>query len=170
MNFASSTSYPSCDTIELFSKRSLPGGPKFQKGGFRLEHAFYKALPSEISENIKLNVTYRSDSGSIVAEYDMLYINEITRQIISFEIKGVNAKTLCDRRRRSAIIRQGIKQKQILLSVYPDYYVTCIYCFVTGKSTDSIDPEFIREILSCDINVATGDTPQQCAHAALELF
>ncbi len=167
----------------------LPGGKKYQKDGVRLENAFYNGLPKRIKSSISTNVKPRSSNGNVIVEFDMIYQSDSSKRIISFEIKGVNPKTINNLDRQKKLIAQCIRQKKYLEENFSNYKVDCVYCFVTGKVKNEIveksegnsewvsvtitkqkpilDPEFVKKIKSNGISVAIGETPQQCAKNAL---
>ena len=167
----------------------LPGGPRYQKDGHRLEKALFNSLPQSIKNKICVNVKPLNSDGNIIVEFDMIYQSESTKGIISFEIKGVNKHTIDNLERQNKLIKQGLRQRQYLLDNYGDYSVENVYCFVTGKQKKSessidtitnnnseyetdteqtfLDPVFIKRLISNGFKVAIGETPQQCAKRAL---
>jgi hypothetical protein len=179
----------------LNSKWKLPGGKKYQRDGLRLENAFYNGLSKRIKNFISVNVKPKHPNGNIIIEFDMIYKSESSKRIISFEIKGVNPFTINNFDRQKKLIAQGVRQKNYLKDNYPDYKVDVIFCFVVGKNKKNIiitndnnasntewkavynsrskyvlDPEFIKNIKYNDINVAIGETPQECAVKSLKIL
>ena len=172
----------------------LQMGKKPQKGGDRLEKAFYNSLPKNIKNSISVNYKPRYPNGNVIVEFDMIYRSDSSKIIISFEIKGVNKYTIDNRERQNKLISQGLRQKKYLSDTFSDYKVETIYCFVTGqnKSSDSdekiskettewksvnisntkkkLDNEFIKRIKQNNINVAIGETPLQCAKKAIHMM
>jgi hypothetical protein len=169
----------------------LPGGKRYQKDGVRLENAFYKGLPKKFQHCVTVNVKPKLPNGNVVVEFDMIYQSDSSKRIASFEVKGVNPRTINNLERQKKLIEQGLRQKTYLENNYPDYKIDCIYCFVTGKIKDKIeepisesewrtvtitknksvlDNEFIKKIRANGISVAIGETPQQCAKNALTIL
>ena len=151
---------------------SLVLGRSIQKGGKRLEQAVYNALPENIKLKTQLNVRHTDEFNNYIIEFDMLYINPKKKSVISFEIKGVNEKTINDRDRQQKLIDQCLKQKEYLQQYYLNYTIKTILCFVTGyTNNDVIDERFIAIIRGNGIYVCTGKTPHRLANNALtELF
>lgn len=166
----------------------LPGGKRYQKDGCRLEKAFYKTLPSIIKKNVLINVKPLHSNGNAIIEFDMIYMSDSSKRIISFEIKGVNKYTTNDTKRQTKLLEQGLRQKKYLIKNYADYNIDIIYCFVTGKtkeiekkkisngewktvttldSTKSLDIKFVKNLKNNGIKVAIGESPSHCVKKAL---
>lgn len=172
---------------ENSKNNKLPGGKRYQKDGYRLEKAFYNNLPTTIKKHISVNIKPRYPNGKVIVEFDMIYKSEITKKIISFEIKGVNKNTTDDLERQNKLISQALRQKKYLMENFSDYSIETIYCFITGVNKDNeemnqgdewkkvksyeikkpLDRDFIKKIKQNNITVAIGETPQHCAKKAL---
>jgi hypothetical protein len=146
----------------------LPGGKCYQKGGYRLEQAIYKCLPLNIKKHIKLNIRPLNDLGDIIVEYDMIYCN--SDEIISFEVKGLNKKTLNCPDRQNKIINQAIRQKKFLTETFAhtDIDIVVVFCFVTGNNQTPIDDDFLNCLRNIGVIVSVGPTPKDSMTNALQ--
>jgi hypothetical protein len=175
----------------LYDNLKLPGGRRYQKDGNRLEKAFFNILPKTIKKDVRVNVKPLYLNGNAIIEFDMIYMSDSSKRIISFEIKGVNKYTTDDYNRQTKLLSQGLRQKKYLIENYNDYNINIIYCFVIGKTnknnkntkktlsdsewksvlpvdiTKSLDINFIKKLKNNGINVAIGETPQHCVNKAL---
>ena len=151
--------------IKMFARvledniEQLPGGRCYQKGGARLERATYECLPHDIKQNIKTNFKPQKVNGDVIVEYDMIYCKN--KELISFEVKGLNYKTSKCPDRQSRLLDQAIRQRDYLYSNFLHKYkkIKVVFCLVTGKTNKNIDTNFINLLTSNDILVAIGETP-----------
>lgn len=139
----------------------LPGGRCYQKGGARLEQALYNCFPNNIKKYIKRNLRPKNANGDIIVEFDMIYYNEKAKQIISFEVKGLNDRIGNCPEKQNKIFNQTIRQKYFLTETFAkqNIQLATVVCFVTGKKNTHIDPEFLNKFVENDIIVSVGITP-----------
>lgn len=163
----------------------LPGGRKYQKEGIRLENAFYSNIPKNIKHYIERNKAPKNEKGNVITEFDMLYISNSSKRIISFEIKGVNYKTINNYERQQKLIYQGKRQLKYLTENYSDYKINIIYCFIIGKKKETVDElnqsiwgkpkhkicsNFINTIKENGFLVSIGKTPSECCRIAIKML
>lgn len=167
----------------------LPGGRRYQRDGDRLEKASIKSFPKSLQRYLKTNVKPKNDKGNVIVEFDVIYHCESSKEIVSFEIKGVNKDTINNVVRQTTLLKQGLRQKKFLLDNYPGYTINTIYCFIMGKTKKektsvksewnvvshihkkcSIEQTFIKKLLDNGIKVAIGETPQHCIRKALTIL
>lgn len=173
------------------------GGKKCQRGGMRLETECFRVLPKPIQRKIEANVIvlaktsqefYNSDGSysseafdsedssddktiqrNLAVEFDMIYTSIIDKKKICFEIKGVNNTILQDDERIDTFIRQGKRQQEYLKNNYKDYDITCVFCFITGKTINKcLNNALVSIFGKHGIIVIQDETPYKCMTKAVK--
>lgn len=140
--------------------RILPGGKFYQRSGLRLENAIYNQLPNTIKKYITKNYKLKKINGDTIVEYDLLYENK--KNIISFEIKGINEETSFNKYHYDKLIKQAKRQVESLDNLNTSKKKLVIYCFVTGTNINLINPQLLNELTKLKILVSVGTTPGIC--------
>lgn len=150
---------PYTRTIQIYQ-----GGKSFQKGGERLERAFFKCMPDHIKQFTKCNVKPIAINGDIIVEYDLLYHNKKTDTIITFEIKGLNKYT-CTTERKYQILEQIKNQQKHSRMLFSKYTVINVICIITGTAA-TIDDTYIDLLNNNQFVVAIGKSPCDAVKSA----